>query len=222
MGALLCGPLHWHSHNVMSVAFSQDSKHIVSGSADNTICIWDVETGTRISGPFQGHSCWVMSVAFSPDGKYVVSGSADMTICIWDVEMGAAVSGPLQGHTGKVHSVSFSHDGKHIVSGSADKTIRIWDVDTTVSFLQHGNFIIICFYGIVTHCKFSAAFKGNLRIDDGWILGCNSELLFWVPPFNREGLWKPNDVCVIGESITRLDMSNFTHGTTWAHFLTIP
>jgi WD40 repeat protein len=41
---------------VHSVAFSQDGKHIVSGSEDNTIRVWDAETGDVVSGPFEGHS----------------------------------------------------------------------------------------------------------------------------------------------------------------------
>jgi WD40 repeat protein len=35
----------------MSVAFSPDGQHIVSGSADRTIRIWDAEADQRVSGP---------------------------------------------------------------------------------------------------------------------------------------------------------------------------
>jgi len=50
---------------------------------------------------------------------------------------------------------------------------------------------------------------------DGWMLGPNSELLFWVPPCHREGLWTPKEVYVIAEMVTRLDMSRFVHGKSW-------
>ena len=64
------------------MAFSPDGKTIVSGSADKTIRLWDLD-GNPIGQPFQGHSASVRSVAFSPDGKTIVSGSDDGTIRLW-------------------------------------------------------------------------------------------------------------------------------------------
>ena len=38
-----------HSFRVTSVAYSPDGKHIVSGSFDNTVKVWDSQTGTEVS-----------------------------------------------------------------------------------------------------------------------------------------------------------------------------
>ena len=38
-----------HSGFVFSVAYSPDGKHVVSGSADNTVKVWDAQTGTEVS-----------------------------------------------------------------------------------------------------------------------------------------------------------------------------
>ena len=57
-----------------SVAVSPDGRRIVSGSYDQTVAVWDLETGTRIHG-LTGHQEWVSSVAVSPDGRRIVSGS---------------------------------------------------------------------------------------------------------------------------------------------------
>jgi WD40 repeat protein len=65
--------LYGQENGVLSVGFSPDDKHIVSGSWDKTI--WDAE----LISPLEGHSDGVQSVAFSPDGKYIVSGSWDKT-----------------------------------------------------------------------------------------------------------------------------------------------
>ncbi|THH05167.1 hypothetical protein EW146_g9973, partial [Bondarzewia mesenterica] len=115
--------------SVNSVVFSPDGKRIVSGSRDQSIRVWDAETGEAASEPFKGHTSVVSSVAFSPDGKCIVSGSYDKTIRVWDVETGETASKPFQGHTGMVTTVTFSPDGKRIVSGSKDNTIRVWDAE---------------------------------------------------------------------------------------------
>ena len=68
-------PLQGHTDSVSSVAFSPDGRHIVSGSFDKTIRVWDVQTGGQVGNPLQGHTSSVNSVAFSPDGRHIVSGS---------------------------------------------------------------------------------------------------------------------------------------------------
>ena len=76
-----------HSNFVLSVIFSPDGSRIVSGSADNTVRIWNAVTGES-EAELRGHSSGVTSVAFSPDGSRLVSGSNDMTVRIWNVVTG--------------------------------------------------------------------------------------------------------------------------------------
>ncbi|EJD02469.1 uncharacterized protein FOMMEDRAFT_124970 [Fomitiporia mediterranea MF3/22] len=83
---------------VVAVAYSPDGRHIVSGCSDNTVRIWDAETGAQVGAPLGGHQGSVNSVAYSPDGRYIVSGSLDNTVRIWDAETGAQVGPPLEGH----------------------------------------------------------------------------------------------------------------------------
>ena len=91
-------PLQGHADAINSVAFSPDSKHIISGSADKTIQIWNAQTGKAMGVPLQGHTNGVTSVAYSPDSKHIISGSADNTICIGDEKTHKAVGVPLLGH----------------------------------------------------------------------------------------------------------------------------
>jgi WD40 repeat protein len=69
---------------VLSIAYSPDGRRIVSGSSDNTVRIWDVESGEAVGEPLRGHTGSLRSVAYSPDNQHVVSGSDDATIRIWD------------------------------------------------------------------------------------------------------------------------------------------
>ena len=41
--------LRGHSGPVYSVAYSPDGKHIVSGSQDETVKVWDSQTGKEVS-----------------------------------------------------------------------------------------------------------------------------------------------------------------------------
>jgi uncharacterized membrane protein YqiK len=68
---------------VGAVAFSSDGHCLVSGSADKTLRLWDVQTGQPLGEPLRGHGGSVLSVAFSPDGRCLVSGSQDETLRLW-------------------------------------------------------------------------------------------------------------------------------------------
>jgi WD40 repeat protein len=82
--------LEGHTNSVTSVAFSLDGAHIVSGSYDDTVRVWDAQSGAEVRR-LEGHTNNVTSVAFSPDGAHIVSGSWDQTVRVWDAQSGAEV-----------------------------------------------------------------------------------------------------------------------------------
>lgn len=119
--------LYGHSDLINSVTCSPDGILIASGSKDNTIRIWEKESGDSLK-TLVGHSMGVHSVSFSPDGTRIASGSSDWTIRIWDVNRGECLK-TLFDHTDSVTSVSFSPVGQ-IASASCDMTVKIWDSES--------------------------------------------------------------------------------------------
>ncbi|KAH7889799.1 WD40 repeat-like protein [Phlebopus sp. FC_14] len=94
---------------------------LVSGSLDNTIKIWDVETGKTTKTLF-GHLEGVWAVAC--DKLRLVSASHDRTIKVWNREEGTCTT-TLFGHRGAVTCLGLGED--KIVSGSDDGDVRIWN-----------------------------------------------------------------------------------------------
>ena len=64
-----------HKAAVNSVAVTGDGKYIISGSADNTIAVWDIANKTLLHRFPEAHSGWITSVAVTGDDKYIISGS---------------------------------------------------------------------------------------------------------------------------------------------------
>ena len=95
---------------VRSVAVSPDGRHIVSGSHDSRVAVWDLESGARLH-VLSGHRDWVRSVATSGDGLHIVSGPATAR---WWCGTSSPVLGPhphpLRPPKG-VNSVAVSPDG---------------------------------------------------------------------------------------------------------------
>lgn len=118
-----------HEDAVRTVAFSPDGQTLVSGSRDNMVIRWDLQTRQQMIPALIGHTDKINSVAFSPDGTLIASGSSDQSIRIWDAANGDLVE-EFVGHTDEVWSVAFNPQGTMLTSGSADGTIILWDMTT--------------------------------------------------------------------------------------------
>ena len=80
-----------HSNWVTSVALTPDGRRAVSASWDETLRVWDVESGESLR-TLSGHTNRITSVALTPDGRRAVSASRDNTLRVWDVETGRTMA----------------------------------------------------------------------------------------------------------------------------------
>jgi WD40 repeat protein len=92
--------LEGHGDRVSSVCTSPDGSHIISGSYDMTVKVWDALTGSCVR-TLEGHGDRVSSVCTSPDGSHIISGSLDKTIKVWDQLSGDVFERMKQWHRRK-------------------------------------------------------------------------------------------------------------------------
>ncbi|MBN1571325.1 MAG: DUF4062 domain-containing protein, partial [Acidobacteria bacterium] len=120
--------LEGHTSSIYSVSITPDGRRAVSGSLDNTVRVWDLESGQCLP-TMEGHSRLVYSVSITPDGRRAVSGSKDNTVRVWDLKSGVCLR-TLEGHSRHVEIVNVTADGRKAISGSFDETLRIWDLES--------------------------------------------------------------------------------------------
>ncbi|WP_242064856.1 serine/threonine-protein kinase [Nostoc sp. FACHB-133] len=122
----LLSTLSGHAWAVLTVAFSPDGQILATGSDDNTIKLWEVNTGQLIC-TLVGHSWSVVAVAFTADGETLLSASCDKTVKLWRVSTAEEIV-TLSGHIDSVSAVAVSKVRQLIASGSRDKTIKLWQL----------------------------------------------------------------------------------------------
>lgn len=142
--------LHGHTETIRSISISPDGLTLASGSEDQTVRLWDLNSG-KLLQVLQGHTNRINAVCFSPDGGTLVSGGDDQTIRLWDVpakQLGnakslsplvTAASGgsdpysyplqTLQGYDARIKAACFSPNGQLLASGSVDQALLLWNMD---------------------------------------------------------------------------------------------
>jgi WD40 repeat protein len=119
--------LQGHTQTINDLAFTRDGKHLVTGSDDDTVRIWNLESGAvRI---LTGHTDEIWRLELSPDGRFVASSGKETAVRLWDLQTGETRW--IASHPGPVYGIAFTPDSRQIITGSrGDDLLRIWDVAT--------------------------------------------------------------------------------------------
>ena len=146
--------LKGHDNVIWALAFSADSKRLISGSFDKTAIVWDLATRRQLLR-LSGHTGQIKAVTFSHDGEQIVTGSDDQTLRLWSVADGKLIAemtehkrqserdaaereasrsnkekktyAPLPAG---VTTVAASPSGPVIASGDTAGTVLLWDGKT--------------------------------------------------------------------------------------------
>jgi WD40 repeat protein len=122
--------LQEHTERVHGVSITFDGKHAVSGSNDNSLKLWDLQSGECLK-TIRPHIDYLKSLDATPDLNLVVTsgGSQDPIIRLWNYK-DLESRGELIGHTDRVNRLKMTPDGRFVISGSNDFAVKIWGTTT--------------------------------------------------------------------------------------------
>ena len=127
-------PQFGHVYDIWCVAISPDSRYLLSGSRDESVRLWELQTGILLHTFDVGAE--VRSVHFSPDGTRAIAGDDRGRITVFDLsgEQKIATFANKKGGIGDGESMGVFPDGKRVVIGHNGNNLHVWD-------LQSGNLL---------------------------------------------------------------------------------
>lgn len=123
--------LKGHTNGIMAVQMLDNV--LATGSYDNTIKIWDLDTGSE-TRTLSGHTLGIRCLQF--DEKKLISGSMDGTLRVWNWRTGDCLA-TYNGHHGAVIGLHF--DSNILVSGSVDATAMVWNFEDKSRYALRGH-----------------------------------------------------------------------------------
>jgi WD40 repeat protein/tetratricopeptide (TPR) repeat protein len=115
-----------HVRAVLALTVNEDGKWLASGSEDNTIKLWDVES-RRLRATLPGHRASVSGLAASPDGRLLVSSGSDLTR-LWDARTYKRRD-EFPDAESRSDSVAFAPDSHWFAAGGHDGVVRLFSVN---------------------------------------------------------------------------------------------
>lgn len=120
---------------VLDLHLMKSGKYFVTGSADRTARIWDMEKKSVIK-TFRGHEDAVNVIRLSDDERLLVTAGLDKMMKIWDIETGKLLH-TLKGHTQRINALRFSKDQQYLLSSSEDHSTRLWNLKTAKELARY-------------------------------------------------------------------------------------
>jgi WD40 repeat protein len=117
--------LRGHRKPVYAVSQDDSGRIVLSGSADNTVRLWDTSVAQCV-GKFECMSP-VWGVSLSPLRYYFAAACHDSTALVFSTDRVAPIR-LLAGHRSDVTAVTWHESGSLLGTCSDDKQVRLWDM----------------------------------------------------------------------------------------------
>eukprot|EP00741_Cyanophora_paradoxa_P005331 tig00000880_g5170.t1 len=121
---VISGHLGW----VRCVTVDCSNEWFATGSADRTIKVWDLASGT-LKLTLTGHISAVRGLVSSERHPYLFSVAEDKTVKCWDLECNKVIR-QYHGHLSGVYSCAVHPTLDLLFTGGRDSTVRVWDIRT--------------------------------------------------------------------------------------------
>lgn len=126
-----------HSREVFTACFTNDSRMIFSGGADNSVKLWNVKGECKYTSETRNHNDWISCVRYSQGtkvsapgkptiDKYIASVGWDGYLKIWNQNLGNKFS--FKAHEGNINACAISPNPRYVATGGKDKQLIVWDV----------------------------------------------------------------------------------------------
>lgn len=170
-----------HKDAITSVAVTRTGRLILSGSHDNTVIVWDTQSGTPCYF-LTGHQGSVTRVGLSLNEKIAVSCSSDRTVRTWELDSGECIR-VLKKHNACVVGVHVFDDSGSVLSCGQDGLI-------VHQSLEDGSIESLSLENRSSVAAFSFCAKGKLLF-----LGhVDGQITVWSYPEGvRKAAWKAHD-----------------------------
>ena len=123
--------MHKPIGRITSIAISSDGTHVVIGSNDGILQLWDTRTNDLINMPYPATEppAQITSIIFSPDDKYIISGDEHGTLILWDSKTREHIGIPALSHNYSITSLAFPiGDSSQMTTGDATGTLGFWGI----------------------------------------------------------------------------------------------
>lgn len=115
-----------HKQYIFYLDYSPDYRFLASGSADNTVRIWDCNNWNALKTITEDYKeIWGIPLLFSRDQKYLVIGAYD-TLKVLSVREDFKEIARVFDHKGGIQSLSISSDSKTILTAGVEGSLNIW------------------------------------------------------------------------------------------------
>ena len=114
-----------HSKYVTCSDFHPSGKYAITGSYDNSIILWSLQSGKQIR-IFNKHTAPVWSAVFSKDGTQILSTSADQTILLYSTHTGDIIHS-WDASKDEVRQAYFSYSGDEVIMSTNRDGLFIYD-----------------------------------------------------------------------------------------------